>query len=113
MSFYSIFHQLANQFPARVIALLFSFHLSLLVHRQEFPALDVHERGSHHEEFARDLQVELAHQVDVFDELGGEFGEVDVVNADLFLFNEVKEQIQRAFKNLELNFVFRHARLKT
>ena len=82
----------------------------LLVHRQQFAALDVHERRGHHEEFAGDLQVELPHQVDVFDELGGQLGEVDLVNVHLLLLDQIKKQIERAFKDLEFDFIFRHAR---
>ncbi len=104
-----VFDKLADQFPARVCALLFAFHRHLLVHGQQFAALDVHERRSHDEEFAGDLQIELAHEVNVFDELRGEPREVDLINVHLLLFDEVEEQIERAFEDLELDFVFRHA----
>jgi len=61
-----------------------------------------------HEKLAGHFEVELAHQVNVFDELRGEPGEVDLVNVHLLLFDKIKEQVERAFKNLELNFVIRH-----
>jgi hypothetical protein len=38
----------------------------------------------------------------VRDELRGELGEVDLVNVHLLLFDEIKEQVERAFKNFEL-----------
>ena len=49
--------------------------------------------------------------VNVFDELRGELGEVDLVNVHLLLFDEIKEQIERAFKDLEFDFIFRHVRM--
>jgi hypothetical protein len=45
--------------------------------------------------------------------LRGELGEVDFVNIHLLLFDEIKEQVERAFKNLELNFVFGHELAKS
>jgi hypothetical protein len=44
----------------------------------------------------------------VRDELRGELGEVDLVNVHFLLLDEIEEQIERAFEDLELNFVFRH-----
>jgi len=64
----------------------------------EVRALDIHERRGHHEKFAGDLEIELAHQVNVRDELRGELGEVDLVNVHLLLLDEIKEQVERAFK---------------
>ena len=95
------------------VFLLLDFQLGPLLRRQEHAAFDHHERGGHHEKLAGDLKVELAHQVNVGDELRGEFGEVDLVNVHLLLFDEIKEQVERAFKDLELNFVFRHERGKS
>ena len=107
-----VFDKLPDQFPARVFAFLLALDLHLLVHRQQFAALDVHERRGHHEKFAGDLQIELAHQVNVLDELGGEAREVDFINVHLLLFDEIKEQIERAFEDLELDFVFGHETAK-
>ncbi len=61
-----------------------------------------------HEKLARDVEVELAHQLDVFDKLGRDLRQVDFVNVHLLLFHQVKEQVERAFEDLELDFVFRH-----
>ena len=84
-----VFDELTDQFPARVFAFLLAFHLHLLVHGQQFAALDIHERRGHDEEFAGDLQIELAHEVDVFDELRGEPREVDLINVHLIKKEEV------------------------
>ena len=91
-----------------LIAIFFLLGLHALVHGQQFAALDEHQRRGHHEKFAGDFEIELAHHLDVFDELRGELGEVDLVNVHLLLLDEIKEQIQRAFKDLELDFVFGH-----
>lgn len=69
----------------------------------------MYERRGHHEELAGDLEVELAHHLDVFDELRGEPGEVDRIDVHLLLLDEIEEQIQRAFKDLELDLVFGHS----
>ena len=103
-----ILDELADEFPAWVLGLIVALGLRLLVHRQQFPALDVHECRGHHEELAGDLEVELAHQIDVFDELSGNFRQVDLVNIHLLLFHQVKEQVERAFEDLELDFVICH-----
>ena len=50
-------HQLPDQFPARILPVVLLFRLHLLVHRQQLPALDVHQRGRHHQKFTRHLQV--------------------------------------------------------
>jgi len=81
-----------------------------LIHGQQLAALDIHERRGHHEELAGDLEIELAHHLDVFDELRGELGEIDRIDVHLLLLDEIEEQIQRAFKDLEFDFVFGHSR---
>ena len=53
-----IFHQLADQFPTRVLALFLAFDLGLLFDGQQFAALDEHQGRSHDEEFAGDFEVE-------------------------------------------------------
>ncbi len=50
----------------------------------------------------------MPHDFHVFDELGGQPREVDLVNIDFLLFDQIKEQIQRTLKHLELDFVFGH-----
>ena len=103
-----VLDELADQFPARIFAFVLLLGLHLLLHRQQLAALDVHERGGHHQKFARHFEVKLAHEVDVLHKLGGQFGEVDLINIDLLLPDEVKEQIERSFEDLELYFIFRH-----
>ncbi len=60
------------------------------------------------EKFAGDFQVEQAHRVDMLDELRGELREVDLIDVHFLFFDEVKQQIERAFEDLELDFIFGH-----
>ncbi len=55
-----------------------------------------------------DLQIQQPHHLDIFDELGGQLGEVDLVNIHLLLFDQVEEQIQRPFKDFKFDFIFGH-----
>src|SRR6185369_12053459 len=93
-----VFDELADEFPTRIFALVFALDDDLLVYGQQFAALDIHERRGHHEKLAGDLQVELAHEVNVRDELRGELGEVDLVNVHLLLLDEIEQQVERALK---------------
>src|ERR1035437_1525726 len=103
-----VFDQLADQFPARVFALIFAFHLRLLVNGQQFAALDVHQSRGHHQKLARNLQVQHPQGVDVLDELGRQPGEIHLVNVHLLLLYQIKKQIERAFKDLEFYLIFSH-----
>src|SRR6185503_14621530 len=82
--------------------------LGLLVFGEEFAAFDIHQGRSHHEEFPRDVEVQFAHDLDVFDELSRDFGEVDFVNIDLLLLYEVKKQVEGALEDLKLDFIRFH-----
>ena len=52
--------KLADEFPARIFALLLAFDLHLLVSGKQLTAFDVHQGRGHDEEFAGDFQVEQA-----------------------------------------------------
>ena len=108
MNFF-VFDELADEFPARVFALVLALHGHLLIHGQQLAALDVHERRGHDEKLAGEVEVEHPHDLDVFDELRGELREVDLVDVHLLLLDEVEEEVERAFKDLELDFVIGHA----
>ena len=103
-----IFDELADEFPARVFAFVLAFdcacwstgsnsrlliYMSVEAITRNSPAIS---RSS------------WRIVVNVFDELRGELGEVDLVNVHFLLFDEIKQQIERAFEDLELNFVFGH-----
>ena len=57
-----VFDELTDQFPTRILPFLFALDLHLLLHGQQFAALDIHQRRGHDEEFAGDLQVQQAHR---------------------------------------------------
>ena len=78
--------QLADEFPAGVLGVVLLGGLGLEVPGQQLAAFDVHEGGGHDEEFAGDVQVQKAHEVDVFDELGGEVGQIGFINVDFLPF---------------------------
>ena len=104
-----VLDQLADQIPARVFFLL-AFGQHLLVQRKQLAAFDIHEGRSHHQKLAGHFKVEFAHQLDVLDELRGDLREVDLVNVHLLLLHQIKEQVERAFEDLKLDFIFGHQR---
>jgi hypothetical protein len=65
----------------------------------------VNQRRRHHQEFPRDIQVQLLHQPEVAEILLGNEGNRDVVDVHLVLANEVQEEIQRPLERLELDLV--------
>ena len=85
------------------------FGFGALVHREELPAFDIHQRSGHNQELARDFEIEQAHRIYVFDKLLGQTRQIDLVNVHFLLFNQIKEQIERAFKDLEFYLIFSHA----
>ena len=96
-----VLDELADQIPTRVLLLvLLGKHLQ--INREQFLALDVHQRGGHDDELAGELEVEPLHQVDVFAELVGQLDHVHLVDIDLFLADEVQQQIQRPLEHFEL-----------
>src|ERR1051326_395992 len=42
------------------------------------------------------------------DKLGCQLSEVHLINLDFLLFNQIKKQIERPFKDFKFNFVIRH-----
>ena len=105
-----VLHQFADEFPARILTFLLLLGLHLLLHGQQLLALDVHERAGHHEEFAGDLNVEFAHEIDVLNKFARNLGEVHLVDVHFLLLHQVKQEIHRPLKHLEFDFIFRHVR---
>jgi hypothetical protein len=104
---FAVFDELPDEFPAGVF-LVFLLDHGLFFDGEEFAAFDVHEGGGHDEELAGDLEVELPHHLDVFDELGGDLGEVDLINIHFLLLHEVKKEVERTFEDFELDLIFGH-----
>ena len=58
----------------------------------------MNQRRRHHQELARDVEVELLHQRDRVEILRVIERDRDVVDADLVLLDEVQQQIERALE---------------
>ena len=71
--------------------------------RQQHAALDVNQRGRHHQELAREIQIELLHQPEVVEVLLGDERDRNVVHVHLILPNQMNEQIEGAFERLQLD----------
>ena len=48
---------------------------------------------------ASDFEVECLHRINNFDVLTGDLFDWDIVNVDLVTSNQIKQEIERAFKN--------------
>src|SRR6266481_1978686 len=63
------------------------------------------QRGGHHEELARHIEVELLHQIDVREVLVRDEGDRNVAHVHLVLLDEVNQQVERTLECLELDVV--------
>ena len=63
----------------------------------------MNERCRHDQELAGDVEVEALHELQRRQILLRDRGNRDIRNADFVFFYEMKEQIERTFKNLKLN----------
>lgn len=103
-----IFDKLADKFPARIFVLVVFLGWVLFFFGEQFAAFDVHEGCGHDDELAGDVDVPFPHLLDVFDEFGGQGGEVHLIDIHLLLADEIKQKVKRAFVNFELDFVCGH-----
>ena len=74
---------------------------------QQHLGLDVQQGGGHDEVFAGNVQVEALHQLQRGQVLLGDGGDGYVDDVELVLLDQVEQQVQRAFVDLELD-VNRH-----
>jgi hypothetical protein len=84
--------------------------VSLLFHaRQRFRTwqehfrLDVNQSRRHHQEFARDVEIQLLHHVNCLQVLRSNQRDGNVVDIDVVLFDEVQQQIERPLEVIELD----------
>ena len=99
-----ILDELPDQLPARILL----FHLGirrLLMDGQQAAALDVDEIGRHHDKLAGHIDVQDFEGADVFEILFRDPLNGNGMNVHLVLFDQVKEEIQGAFEDLEFHFV--------
>jgi len=80
--------------------------------RKQHPGLDVDQRGGHDQELADGVEVELLHQLYIFEILLSNQGDRNIVDVHLVLLNEVNQQIQRPLERLELDGIRVRRRFK-
>ena len=99
-----ILDELADELPARIVFL--GVLLRRLVHAwQERPAFQIHQVGGHHDELGSEVDVEQLEGVDVVEILAGDALDGNGMDVHLVLFDEVEEEIERAFEDFEADFV--------
>jgi hypothetical protein len=99
-----VFQELADQLGPRVAGALLIRLLGFLP-RQEHGRLDLHQRGGHDQEIARQIDVESLEDLDVLQVLVGDLGDGDIVDIHLFLADEIEQQIERAGEDVEVDAV--------
>jgi len=62
----------------------------------EHPALDLLERGGHHQKLPREVDVDATDDFDVLEILLGDAGDRDVLNIHLIAANEIQEEFERS-----------------
>src|SRR4030095_14788469 len=76
-----------------------------LIDRQQAAAFKVNEVCRHHDKFAGKFDVELLEGLKIFEVLASNALDRNVVDVDLVLFDQVKQEVERSFEDLELNLV--------
>src|SRR6185295_16031742 len=71
--------------------------------RQQHLRLDVNQRRRHDEELARDIEIQLLHQMDRVEVLSRDERDGDVANLQLVLLDEMEKQIERPLEVFELD----------
>jgi hypothetical protein len=91
-----MFEQSADERFARIIVRIL---LRWIGARQEHARLDVNQRRRHDEELAGNVEIQLLHQVDVFQILLRDQRDRNVVDVDLVPLDQVQQQIERALED--------------
>ena len=78
----------------------------LLIGGEQAAALEVDQVRRHDDELARDIDVQFLEGLQIFEVLLGDPLERDVVNVELIALDQIKQEVERALKNLEPDFVF-------
>jgi hypothetical protein len=71
--------------------------------RKEHLRLDPNERGRHDQVLPGQLQIELLHEAQMPEILGGDVGDRDIRDVQLVPLDEVQEQIERPLECVELD----------
>src|SRR4026207_2079195 len=68
-------------------------------------ALDVKKVGRHDDEFAGHIDIQFLEGLQVLEVLPGDALDRDVVDVELIALDQIKQEIEWALENLELNLV--------
>src|SRR5512141_64893 len=92
-----------DQAPGQLLPHDLGYFLLLLVPvaRQQRLRLDVDEGGGHHQELARDLEVQRLQHVEVGEVLLGDPGDGDVVDVELLLADQVQQDVEGPLEDVE------------
>src|ERR1043166_4349694 len=99
-----VFDQLADQLPTRVVVVGIFFR-RLLVGWEKAATLPVNEVGGHDDKFAGQIDVQFPERLKILEVLVGNPLERDIVDVDLVSLDQIKQEIERPFENLELDLV--------
>ena len=99
-----VFDELADEFPARIV--LFGVLFGRLIDAwQQRPAFQIHQVGGHHDELGGEVDVEQLEGVDVVEILAGDALDGNGMDVHLVFFDEVEQEVERAFEDFEADFV--------
>ena len=104
-----VLDQLADQSLARVLFLLAFLALGRRA-GQEGAALDLQKRRRHHDEVARQLDVQGLQQVEVGEVLVGDLRDLDLADIHLLALDEVQQEVHGAVVNIKFDLVSHRAR---
>ncbi len=93
-----VLEQAAHQLGARVFGFL---ALGRLLGRQQHARLDLDQHRRHQQVLGGELEVGLAHFVDVAQVLPRQPRHRDVEDVEVLLADQVEQQVERAFEGLE------------
>src|ERR1700745_2153623 len=101
-----VFKQLPDQIPSGIF--LFGIGVWwLLMHGKQAAALDIDKRGRHYDELAGNLEIQHSEGIEIFKVLTGDPFDRNRINVALFLFDQIKKEIQWSFEHFNFNFVIR------
>ena len=106
-----VLDQPPNQRITRIFGVAIVLRLELEPGHQR-ARLDVYQRGGHHQEVTRDVEVELLHHVEVVEILLGDEHDRDVVDVDFLLPDQQQQQVERTLEVVEPDRILFESRLE-
>src|SRR5665213_2236102 len=96
-----VLKQAGGQFAAGVLS--FTFFSGELLHRKKHPALDDHKLSGHDQKVPGDVKIQPLHLVERGHIIPRQIGDGNIVNIDLTFPDQEKKQVQRAFKDFQID----------